>query len=69
MRLSDKLNFAKLKFFKILRVLDLVIYKLDLPDSIRIMRICYILILKLVDSEAPITNNISDINPESQEKV
>ena len=39
MRLSNKLNFAKLKLFKILRVLGPVTYKLDLPDSIKIIRI------------------------------
>ena len=44
MRLSDKLNFVKLEFFRILKVLELVIYELDLPDSIRITRIRYILV-------------------------
>ena len=39
MRLSDKLDFAKLGLFNILRVLGPVIYKLDLPDSIKITRI------------------------------
>ena len=54
MRLSDKLDFAKLDFFKIVKVLGLITYKLDLPDSIRITRIHYILVLKLVDPEAPL---------------
>ena len=44
-------------------------YKLDLLDSIKIMRIRYILILKLVDSEAPLIKDIPDINPKSQKKV
>ena len=44
-------------------------YKLDLLDSIRITKIRYILILKLVDSEAPLIKNMPDIDPESQEKV
>ena len=35
-RLSDKLDFAKLGLFKILKVLGLVTYEPDLPDSIRI---------------------------------
>ena len=52
-----------------MRVLGLVIYKLDLPDSIRIMRIYYILILELVDPEASLIENIPNINPKSQEKV
>ena len=44
-------------------------YKLDLLDSIRITRIYYILVLKLADLEAPLMENIPDINPKSQEKV
>ena len=69
MRLSDKLDFIKLGPFKILRVLGPVIYKLDFPDSIKIMRIRYISVLELVDLEAPLIENIPDINPKSQEKV
>ena len=65
MRPSNKLNFTKLEFFKILKVLGPVIYKLNLPDSIKIMRIKYISVLKLVDSEAPLIKNISDIDPKS----
>ena len=61
-RLSDKLDFAKLESFKILKVLELVTYKLDLSDSIKITKIYYILILELVDPEAPFIENISDIN-------
>ena len=56
------MNFAKLGSFKISRILGLVIYKLDLLDSIKIIRIRYILILKLVDPEAPLIENIPDIN-------
>ena len=52
MRLSNKLDFAKLEPFKILKVLGLVTYKLDFPDSMRIIKIRYILILKLADLEA-----------------
>ena len=33
------------------------------------MKIRYILVLKLADLEAPLIDNIPDINPESQEKV
>ena len=51
------------------RVLKPVIYKLDLPDNIRITKIRYILVLKLVDLEAPLIKNIPDINPKSQEKI
>ena len=69
MRSSNKLNFAKLKFFKILKVLGLVTYKLDLPDSMRIMRIRYISVLELADPEVPLIKDIPDIDPKSQEKV
>ena len=55
--------------FKVLKVLELVIYKLDLPDSMRITKIRYVLVLKLVDPEAPLIKNIPDIDPKSQEKV
>ena len=44
-------------------------YKLDLPDSIRITKICYILVLELVDPETPLIKDIPEINPKSQEKV
>ena len=69
MRPSNKLDFAKLKSFKILKILKPVIYKLDLSDSIRIIRIRYISVLKLVDLEAPLIKNISDIDLKSQKKV
>ena len=69
MRPSNKLNFTKLKSFKILKVLRLITYKLDLLDSIKITEIRYILVLKLADLEAPLIENIPDINPKSQKKV
>ena len=40
-------------------------YKLDLPDSIKIIRIRHVLVLKLVDLEASLIKDIPDINPES----
>ena len=40
-------------------------YKLNLLDSIRIIKIRYILVLKLADSEAPLIKNILNINPKS----
>ena len=69
MRLSNKLDFAKLKLFKITQILGLVIYELDFPDSIRITRIYYILVLELVDLEIPLMEDIPDIDLKSQEKV
>ena len=44
-------------------------YKLDFPDSIKIMSIRYILVLELVNLEAPLMKNIPDIDPKSQKKV
>ena len=44
-------------------------YKLDLPDSIKITKVKYISVLKLADPEAPLIENILNINPKSQEKV
>ena len=40
-------------------------YKLDLPDSMRITKIWYILILKLTDLGASLMKNILDINLKS----
>ena len=69
MRLSNKLNFTKLKSFKVLIILGPVTYELDFSDNIRITRIHYILVLKLVDPEAPLIKNIPYINPKSQKKI
>ena len=69
MRPSNKLNFTKLKFFRVLKILEPVTYKLNLSDSIRITRIHYILILKLVDPEVFLIKNILNINPQSQKKI
>ena len=65
MRLSNKLDFTKLKSFKIIKVLGSVIYKLNLSDSIKITRIRHILVLKLVDLEVPLIKNILNINLKS----
>ena len=65
MRLSNNLDFAKVKLFKIIKVLGPVTYKLNFPGSMRIIKIHYILVLNLVDPEAPLINNIPDIDPKS----
>ena len=52
-----------------MKVLGLVIYKLNLPNSIKITKIRHVSVLKLADPEAPLIKDIPDINPESQEKV
>ena len=64
-RPSNKLDFAKLELFRISKVLELITYKLDLPDSLKITRIRYISILKLADPEALLIKGILNINPES----
>ena len=51
-----------------MKVLELIIYKLDFSNSMRITRICYISILELVDPEAFLIEDIPDIDPKSQEK-
>ena len=68
-RPSNKLNFAKLKSFKIIKVLGLITYKLDLPDSMIIIKIWHISVLELADPGTSLIKNIPDINLESQEKV
>ena len=69
MRPSNKLDFAKLESFKIMKALGLIMYKLDLLDSIQITRIRHVLVLELADLEAPIMEDILDIDPKSQKKV
>ena len=68
-RLSNKLDFTKLEFFRIIKALGPVTYKLNLSDNMRITKIQYILVLKLVDPEALLIKDIPDINPKSQKKV
>ena len=65
MRPSNKLDFTKLESFRIIKVLELIIYKLNLSDSIKITKIRYILVLKLADPEAPLMEDILDIDPKS----
>ena len=63
------MDFIKLGPFRILKILELVIYKLDLPDSMKIAKIKHILVLKLADLEVSLMEDIPDINPNSQKKV
>ena len=64
-RPSNKLNFIKLDFFKIIKVLGLIMYKLHLLESMRITQIHHILVLELIDPEAQLIKNILDINLKS----
>ena len=63
------MDFTKLKSFRVLKVLGLVIYKLNFPDSIKIINIRYVSVLKIADPEAPLMEDVPDIDPKSQEKV
>ena len=47
-RLSDKLDFKKIKLFEVKEVILLTNYRLSLPLTIRIYLVFYILLLKLV---------------------
>ena len=69
MRPSNKLDFIKLELFRVLKILEPITYKLNLPDSIRITKIRHILVLKSADPEAPLIKDIPDIDPKSQKKV
>ena len=40
-------------------------YKLNFPDSIKITKIRHVSVLKLADPEAPLIEDMLDINPES----
>ena len=59
------MDFTKLGFFKILKVLELIMYKLDLSDSIKIIRIRYILVLEPADPDALLMKDMLDIDPKS----
>ena len=44
-------------------------YKLDLSNSIKIIRIRYVLVLELVDLGALLIKDVPDIDPKNQKKV
>ena len=46
-KLSRKLNYIKIKLFKIFKVVSLVNYRLKLPKIIRIYPVFHVLLLKL----------------------
>ena len=50
-RLSNKLDYTKLKLYRVKKILGLINYKLDLPKKIRIYLSSYILILELINPE------------------
>jgi len=70
-RSNNKLNYKKLKPFKIKRVLKLVNYKLILFKIINIYLIFYIFFLKLVPLGASIASimEINSVNPNAEYKI
>ena len=69
--MNNKLNYKKLKFFKIKKILELINYKLILFKIINIYSIFYILLLELTFSSVfamPITK-IDLINLNAEYKI
>ena len=71
--LNNKLNYKKLKFFKIKKILELINYKLILFKIINIYSIFYISFLKLTSLNAfimPITKiNLVNLNAKYKIKI
>ena len=53
-RLSNKLDYTKLRLYQIKKILGRINYKLDLSKKIRIYLSFYILFLKLITPETPV---------------
>ncbi len=65
-RSSNKLNHTKLESYKILKIKELINYKLDLSAFMRIHSIFHICLLKFADSNTLIQTEFSEIDSESQ---
>ncbi len=63
---SNKLNHTKLESYKILKIKELINYKLNLSASMKIHLIFYICFLKSADSNTSIQTKSSEIDSESQ---
>ena len=64
-RLSNKLNYIKLKSFKILKTKRLINFKLNLLTSMRIHSVFHIFLLKSADPDTFIQTESSKINSEN----
>ncbi len=65
-RSSNKLNHTKLESYKILKIIELINYKLNLSVFMKIHSIFHICLLKSADLNTSIQTKSSDINSESQ---
>ncbi len=65
-RSSNKLNYTKLKSYKILKIKESINYKLNLSAFMKIHSIFHICLLKSADSNTSIQTESSEIDSESQ---
>ncbi len=65
-RSSNKLNHTKLKSYKILKIKELINYKLNLSTFIKIHLIFHIYLLEFADLNTLIQTKFSEINSKSQ---
>ncbi len=65
-RSSNKLNHIKLKSYKILKIKELINYKLNLSAFMKIHSIFYICLLKSADANTLIQTESSEIDSENQ---
>jgi hypothetical protein len=57
-RESRKLDFLKVGLFRVKSIKGLVNYKLELPATLRIYLVFYILLLELADPDTPLDTSI-----------
>ena len=60
-RPSEKLNYLRLGLFKIQEVRGLVIFKLELPKSMKIYLVFYILLLEKVPKQAKLYTQVLEL--------
>jgi len=65
-KLSNKLNHTKLEFYKILKIKELINYKLNLSTFMKIHLIFHICLLKFANANTLIQTKSSKIDSESQ---
>ena len=60
------MDYIKLELFKIIKVLELVINKLRLLDTIKIINKFYILLLESADAKTPLIIEILELDLETE---